>query len=229
MQWFSGEGKLSAYRKYGVNKIVSRENCKLMFQSLIKFVSLSGYQGLVILFDEAEQSYSVMRQSNLKDAHVNLLSVINSIKDLQGLFLLYATTPDFYTDPKHGIVIFPALATRVGRPEEYPPKASDPVWNLDEVKIELEDYQSVAIKILKIFIRAYPEVEETMPNEQAIKDFVENLFSEYSPFSGVRFWRILVTALINTLDNILEDEDIEIDKIDCTGTMKEIMDQLKDF
>jgi hypothetical protein len=157
------------------------------------------------------------------------MSLINGIDELKGLFLLYATTPDFYSDPKHGIVIFPALATRIGRPEEYPPKASDRVWNLDEVEIELKDYQLVAIKILKIFICAYPEVEETIPNEQAIKDFVENLYGEYSAFSGVRFWRILFTALIDTLDNILEGEDIEIEEIDYSETIENIMNKLKEI
>jgi molybdopterin synthase sulfur carrier subunit len=37
---------------------------------------------------------------------------------MPGLFLIYATTPDFFTDPKHGIVIYGALQGRIGKPEE---------------------------------------------------------------------------------------------------------------
>ena len=111
LQYFSGEGTVGNYRKrFGVSKMVSKENAKLMLQSLAGFVRLSGYRGLLILFDEAEQAYSVMRKSALRDAQNNLLSLINNIESLNGLFMLYATTPDFYTDPKHGIVTYGALS-----------------------------------------------------------------------------------------------------------------------
>ena len=64
LQWFSGEGTVGNYRKrFDVSKMVSKENAKLMLQSLAGFVRLSGYRGLLILFDEAEQAYSVMRKS----------------------------------------------------------------------------------------------------------------------------------------------------------------------
>jgi len=63
---------------------------------------LSGYQGLLIEFDEAEMAYSTMRKAALREAHNNLLSLINNIEMIPGLFLIYATTPDFFNDPKHG-------------------------------------------------------------------------------------------------------------------------------
>ncbi len=126
LQWFSGEGSLGQYRKrFGVSKMVSKENAKLMLQSLAGFVRQAGYRGLVILFDEAEQAYSVMRKSALRDAQNNLLSLINNIESLSGLFMVYATTPDFYTDPKHGIDTYGALAGRIGKPEQRPPRALD--------------------------------------------------------------------------------------------------------
>ncbi len=123
LQWFSGEGTIGYFRKqFGVSKIVSRDNARaIMLPSLAGFIRLSGYKGLVILFDEAEQSYSVMRRSDLRAAHNNLLSLINCIDSLQGLYLLYATTPDFYTDPVHGIINYGALFDRIGKPEDHPP------------------------------------------------------------------------------------------------------------
>lgn len=52
LQWFTGEGTVGAFRKrFGVSKIVSKENAKLMLQSLAAFVRLSGFKGLLILFD----------------------------------------------------------------------------------------------------------------------------------------------------------------------------------
>ncbi|MBN3945230.1 MAG: DUF2791 family P-loop domain-containing protein [Nostoc sp. NMS7] len=207
LQWFSGEGNVATYRRrFDVNKIVNKDNAKLMLQSLAGFVQLSGYKGLVILFDEAEQAYSIMRKSSLRDAHNNLLSLINNIELLNGLFLIYATTPDFFTDPKHGIVIYGALAGRIGKPEPRKPRALDTIWNLDEVETGLADYQIAARKICKIYTSAYPEAGLQLPSLEKVGSFVEELFDIHPALSGVRFWRILVTALVTYFDDHLEGE-----------------------
>lgn len=63
LQWFSGEGTIGDYgKRFGISKMVTRESAKQMLQSLAGFVRLAGYRGLLILFDEAEQAYSIMRQ-----------------------------------------------------------------------------------------------------------------------------------------------------------------------
>ncbi len=207
LQWFSGEGTIGSYRRrFSVSKIVNKENAKLMLQSLAAFVRLSGYRGLLILFDEAEQAYSVMRKSALKDAHNNLLSLINNIESLAGLFLIYATTPDFYTDPKHGIVIYGALAGRIGKPEQRKPRALDTIWNLDDVETKVEDYQAAANKIRDVYACAFPESSSTIPDENYVEQKVIELFGIHPSLAAVRFWRLLVTALITDFDDHLEGE-----------------------
>ena len=207
LQWFSGEGTVGAFRKrFGVSKIVSKDNAKLMLQSLAAFVRLSGYKGLLILFDEAEQAYSVMRKSALRDAHNNLLSLINNIESLPGLFLIYATTPDFFSDPRHGIIIYGALSGRIGKPEERHPRALDTIWNLDSVETKLEDYQEAARKIRLVYAIAYPEAESTLPAESSVADIVSELFRIHPSLAAVRFWRLLVTAIITHFDDHMEGQ-----------------------
>ncbi len=208
LQWFSGEGSVAMYRKrFEVNKIVNKDNAKLMLQSLAGFVRLSGYKGLLILFDEAEQSYSIMRKSSLRDAHNNLLSLINNIEALKGLFLIYATTPDFFSHPKHGILTYGALSGRIGEPKkEGQPRALDTIWNFDRVVTELSDYQTAAKKILSIYATAYPEETGKLPSEVKVEFFVKELYEIHPALSGVRFWRVLVTALITHFDDHLEGE-----------------------
>lgn len=224
LQWFSGEGSVVMYRRrFDVNKIVNKENAKIMLQSLAGFVRLSGYEGLVILFDEAEQAYSIMRKSSLRDAHNNLLSLINNIESLNGLFLIYATTPDFFTDPKHGIIIYGALQGRIGKPEQRKPRALDFIWNFDEVETELPNYQTAAENIRNIYAIAYPEASAELPSEPEINTFVEELFNIHPTLGGVRFWRVLVTALIAHLDDYLEGE------IRTTETVYgDVMDRLRE-
>lgn len=224
LQWFSGEGTVSSFRKrFGVNKIVSKGNAMWMLQSLAGFVRLSGYKGLLILFDEAEQAYSVMRKSALRGAHNNLLSLINNIELLPGLFLIYATTPDFYTDPKHGIVIYGALSGRIGKPEEHPPRALDTIWNLDAIETKLEDYQEAAKKIRTVYILAYPEAKLVLPDEETVAQKVADLFKSHPHLAPVRFWRLLVAALITDFDDHLEGKPRDTEKL-----YNDVMDRLRE-
>src|SRR5207249_2916445 len=130
--------------QFGVQKIVNRSNARLMLQSLSRFASHVGYRGIVVLLDETEMSYSVMRKSNLKQAHNNLLHLINSIDESPSLFLVYAATPDFWLDDRYGIRTYGALNQRIGKPEDRPPRAIDRVWNLDSIETSMEHYLEAA-------------------------------------------------------------------------------------
>ncbi|MEO8287069.1 MAG: BREX system ATP-binding domain-containing protein [Chloroflexota bacterium] len=214
LQWFSGEGSAGTYRRrFGVTKIVSKDNAKLMLRSLAAFVRLSGYKGLVILFDEAEQAFSIMKTSQLKDAQNNLLSLINNIEGLTGLYMIYATTPDFYTDPKKGIIIYGALAGRIGKPEDRAPRALQNVWNFDAEETALADYIAAARKIRAVYLKAHPGTEKDIPDEGAVESFVDALFQQHPTFSGVRFWRVLVTALVTHFDDILDGDVRPVEKL----------------
>jgi len=205
LQWFTGEGNLQSFRSnFGINKMVSRDKAKDLLRSLAGFARLAGYRGLVILFDEAEQSYSTMRKSDLKLAHNNLLSIINNIRNSAGLFMIYATTPDFFDEPRYGIVKYPPLASRVGMPKEQPPTALQTVWNIEKVEIPPDDYQRAAIQIRNIYAQAYPEPKLPYPDESEIRAFVRAIEPKHSEKDIVSFWRVMVATLVAHLDDHLE-------------------------
>ena len=170
-------------------------------------------------------SYSVMRKSELKKAHNNLLHLINSIEESPGLFLIYATTPDFYTDERHGIQIYGALAQRVGRPEEHPPRALDRVWNLEYVQPDLADYQAAARKIRKIYIAAYPEDEVMISDHSSLDSFLEDLLDAHPRFSAVGFWRVLVKGVIELFERQVEGDEVP----SAEQLHDDIIDQLKEL
>lgn len=226
-QWFSGEGRLADFRKrFGVNKMVTKENARLMLQSLAAFVRLMGYAGLVILFDEAEQAYSLMRKASLREAHNNLLSLINNIENIPGLFLVYATTPDFYTDPKHGIDIYGALAGRIGKPEQRPPRAFETVWNIDAESPSLTNYQDVAQRIAAIYRDAYLVDDEPLLQQlepETLNLWVSELYEMHPSLSAVRFWRVLIAALVSHFDQVMEGEVYTAEQ-----TYDDVMDRLRE-
>ena len=208
LQWFAGEGTKGLYRKLDVQKIVNRANARPMLQSLSRLTTHIGYRGLVILFDEAEMSYSTMRKSNLKQAHNNLLHLINSIDETEGLFLIYATTPDFYLDERHGITIYGALAQRIGKPEDRPPRPLERIWNLDHVESSLEDLLNAACKIRAIYTAAFPDYVDVVPSEADLREYATKLMNAHPEFSRVSKWRVLVTGTVEALDARVQGEEL---------------------
>jgi len=206
MQWFSGEGTIGTYRSnFGILKLVNRENARLMLQSLSRFARHIGYNGLLILFDESADAYSAMSRSNVRLAHNNLLHLINTIEDNEGLFLIYAATQDFFIDPKHGILVYGALARRIGQPERRRPRALDRVWNLDEVVTENEEYQDAACKIKEIFMIAHPETDDLQ--EADLRTYISELLENHPEFSTMSTWGVVIPATVARLDAQLDGDD----------------------
>lgn len=225
MQWFAGEGTIGTYRsQFGVQKLVTRMNARMMLRSLSHLAIHLGYRGLVILFDEAEATYSVMRKSNLKFAHNNLLHLINSIDESEGAFLVYAATPDFFIDERHGIAIYGALAQRIGRPEERPPRSLDKVWNLDALGTAREDFLDAAGRIRQLYCLAYPDAEAAMPPEAKLREYVGKLVDAHPEFSHVSAWRIVVTGTVEALDASAEGEELR----PAEQLHDDIMDKLRE-
>ena len=206
LQWFSGEGTISTFRSpFRILKLINRENSKLMLSSLSRFARHIGYKGVLILFDESQDAYSTMRRSNLRQAHNNLLHLINTVEDLDGLILVYAATPDFFKDEKHGIRVYGALAQRIGQPvDDKPPKALDRVWNFDAVQSSLDDYLDAACAIRRIYLTAYPD-SDTL-SEEEFRDYMSQMVEVHPEYSGVRTWRVVTSGAVAHLDSYSDGE-----------------------
>lgn len=205
LQWFTGEGSITSYRKqYGLIKTINKENAHLMLQSLARFAQHVGYGGIMVLLDESEMQTSVMSRGTLKQAHTNLLHLINGIDESAGLFLIYAATPDFFDDPKHGIQQFGALAMRIGQPPELPPRALDRVWNVDAAEHGPDDFRNAARQLRRLYLSVEPEDDELLPAEDELDAFVDDIVNNHPKFSSISIWRMLVTAVIREFDNRIE-------------------------
>lgn len=209
MQWFNGEGRLSFWQKqYGLMKVPAKDNAKRLLQSLGSFVRLAGYKGIVILFDEAELSYSQMSRTSLRVAQNNLLSLINNLEALAGIVMIYATTPDFYSDTKHGIKTYGALEQRIGQPQDKEPRAVDRVWNIDADVYDMQTYLLVGRKVRDLYGCAFPETAGRLPSEAKVDAMVRELYQDHNPSSQMSFWRELITTLVATCDDVAEGRPV---------------------
>jgi hypothetical protein len=152
-----------------------------------------------------------MAKSNLKQAHNNLLHLINSIEDSEGLFLVYAATPDFYASPTYGIQLYGALAQRIGRPESRAPRALDRVWNLDELETTVADYQQAASKIRQIYCIADPGAADSPAfiGDEQLKSYVAELRRAVPRYSRLSPWRVITQGTIEVLESSARGEDLK--------------------
>jgi hypothetical protein len=202
LQWFEGVGTAAVYRKaFGVQKLLSKDNARTMLKSLGRFALRSGHHGLLILFDEAQKSYSVMRKANLRMAHNNLLHLINGVDESDGLFLIYATTPDFYNDPDYGISKYGALSSRIGKPLETSPMPLDKVWNLDAAHQTPSEYQQLGLKIRNLYLIAFPEAASKVSKPPEVAHFVQEFIKVHPRLSTIHTLRALVAGLVRQLDD----------------------------
>ena len=70
---------------------------------------------------------------------------------------------------------------------------------------------------------AYPEAENELPDEDSVAQKTSDLLSQHSSLAAVRFWRLLVTALVTDFDDYLEGEPRPTEKL-----YEDVMDRLRE-
>lgn len=201
IDWFSGLGTIERYRRnFGVQKMVKSGTAGLILRSLVSYSIHAGFLGLLVLIDEAEMVFSTMRNSSRKRAHNNLLNLLNTIEDSRGLFVVFATTPDFFLDPNYGIIITGPLAQRIGGLPPDSPNALQPVWNLQKLQYGADDYVSAARKVRRIYICSYPESESVIADCELLDEFVTSLHQVSPPQGRIDFWRLLMRSVVGRFD-----------------------------
>ncbi len=113
--WLLGDtySKSDLKRYYNIYNHINPRNVFDIMKSLAKFIKKAGYKGWVILIDEQEIVSTLLtsRRRELTDQNIRLL--IDDQSKMDGLYILFATTDEFFTDPVKGVVSYPALKTRI--------------------------------------------------------------------------------------------------------------------
>lgn len=113
--WMLGDthSKSDLKRKFKIFNHINPRNVFDIMKSFAKFFKAVGYNGWIILIDEQEIISTLLssRRRELTDQNIRLL--IDEQSKMDGLYIIFATTDEFFTDPIKGVVSYPALKTRV--------------------------------------------------------------------------------------------------------------------
>jgi len=135
-------------REIGVHEKLDKASGFRLLRSMCQFLQRSNLtNGVILLFDEARQSLSLMASKAQKTACENLLSIINKCNsgDFPGTLFMYAVMPEFFTGFATN---FPALQQRCS------PRTRIPLNVLSGIK-EQDLLVSIGERISELFLLAY--------------------------------------------------------------------------
>ena len=201
MQWFVGEtNKTSMRRDFDIHTELDSGTADRMLSSIIRVIRILGYQGLVVLLDESDMTFSIMKNAQLGVAFNNLRVLLDSIDTKRSLLVFFAGVPDFWTDERHGLMLYGALYGRIGRIPEEEPYIDSTVWNIDALQVSPSMALESASKIRRLFLIAYNKSSESIISEEQLGEYALDIMENHPKFSRVSKWRMITTEIVQILN-----------------------------
>jgi BREX system ATP-binding protein BrxC/D len=205
LRWLRAEyaNRSEARAELGVRNIIDDIRFYDCLKLFARFVTLAGYDGLLVALDEMVNLYKLNSTQARNANYEQLLRMANDV--LQGhashIGFLMGGTPDFLMDGRRGLYRYPALQSRLSQNRFVWPGLSDctgPVVYLEQ--LTPEHFFVLLTKIRGIFDSAEPG-RLSLPDE-ALAKFMEHCSTTLGD-TYFRTPRQTVTAFVNLL-SVLE-------------------------
>lgn len=214
--WLRGEDvSLAEAKQAGVYEVPGNDNGFGMLRSLVQLVPRLGWQGCVLLLDEAERRLTIDERPTKTLAetvdHLRELIDLCGRSELPRTLVLYAVTPAF---TEHVLPLYPALQQRLGAPIQFlaanNPKA--PVIDLEALDLEP---RKLLLDIGKRLVGVARHAHEWDPDDDVIRSNLERLATVVTQEQlevghrrfFVRLWvRLLDQLRLGTCKSLSDDD-----------------------
>lgn len=117
LRWLRAEypTKTEARQALGVRSIIDDSDVYDSLKLLSAFVRLTGYTGLVVIFDEMVNIYKLQSSQARNQNFEQILRILNDTLqgNVAGLGFLFGGTPEFLMDSRRGLYSYQALQSRL--------------------------------------------------------------------------------------------------------------------
>ena len=170
ISWLSGSENVAASAKKaaGIKGDIGSREALDYLQGILEIVKAAGYQGLVIVIDEAE---TILRmRTDVRGKSLNGIRQICDAADrYQGLLWLFTGTPEFF-DTKRGVAGLPPLHDRVKF------EAKGGFVNPRQPQLELKPFDAQRLRDVALKLREiYPTTNPAKLADKVTTDFIEQL------------------------------------------------------
>lgn len=213
ISWLSGSENVAASAKKaaGIKGDIGSREALDYLQGILEIVKAAGYQGLVIVIDEAE---TILRmRTDVRGKSLNGIRQICDAADrYQGLLWLFTGTPEFF-DTKRGVAGLPPLHDRVKF------EAKGGFVNPRQPQLELKPFDAQRLRDVALKLREiYPTANPAKLADKVTTDFIEKLVDKVTAgFKGDVgvVPRQFLREFINVLD--LTDQNDDYDPMTVEG------------
>jgi hypothetical protein len=220
VQWLKGEDVDKEVRsRYRISERIDKATAFRMLRSLIQWVHEIGYNGLVLLFDEAERGMSISSSRDKRRALDNLRQIVDECGNsrLPGAMLFYAI-PDENLLLEGSGGVYEALKQRLRSVFS----GANPVGvriNLEELGIEpVEFLRQLGMRLAEVFQAAYG-IE--LPPEQ--RDRVIGLLAELAVSAyvfDISYRRLFVVGAIGAFHSLRSEPGAGFDEDDAQKLLR---------
>ncbi len=202
VQWLKGEDIPREVKlRYRISEKIDRSSAFRMLRSLIQFVNTIGYNGLVLLFDEAERGMSISSARDKRRALDNLRQIIDECGNsrLPGAMFFYALSDENLLLEGTGGV-YEALKQRL--------RSSFTRINPVGVKIDLERIEiepmEFLLKLGEKLAHIYTAAYNCEFNDEMLKKSIKNMASVVLEMQllDISYRRIFVVGMIDALQQL---------------------------
>jgi len=206
----------AALRQINVRGNLEPEQVLVRLRAILEIIAASQLNGLVILIDELELVRRRPHRHTRDQAYETLRALIDEAGEnrLHGCLIVCTGTEELFSDERHGLPSYQALANRIDAPRlgEGYRSVRQPVIELDG--LDAARLRNVALKAREIHATAYD-----WPAAARVTDSdIDFLIDEWTQFGGERIDRLprpFLRQLVHTLD--LCEENPELTARDSFG------------
>ena len=207
LSWLAGSDNVAASAKKaaGIRGEISSRDALAYLRGIVEIVKAAGYEGLVIVIDEAETILR-MRQDVRGKSMNGIRQIIDAAKDYHGLLWVFTGTPELF-DTKRGVAGLAPLHDRVQFIKH------GEVANLKQPQLELRPFDAARLKEVAIRLREiYPTTDRARLEAKVTSAFIDELVASVS--AGLKadvgvVPRQFLRTFVDLLDNVNDEPDFD--------------------
>ncbi|MEO0225452.1 MAG: BREX system ATP-binding domain-containing protein [candidate division WOR-3 bacterium] len=220
LQWLKGEEITKEVRAlHRISERIDKTTAFRMIRSLIQWINLIGFSGVIFLFDEAERGMSIASSRDKRRALDNLRQIVDECGNsrLPGAMFFYAV-PDENLLLEGGGGVYEALKQRLRSAFSE----TNPVGvkvNLEALSITPQEFLlNLGLKLALIFEAAYNISFEESTLKKSVTALSEATLHYHELDIGYR--RIFVVSMVELLQRLKNEPDRSLTKREAEQLLK---------
>lgn len=214
LSWLSGSENVAASEKKsaGVKGDISTQDALAYLRGILEIVKAAGYQGLVIVIDEAE---TILRmRSDVRGKSLNgIRQIVDAADKFPGLLWIFTGTADFF-DTKRGVAGLQPLHDRI----QF--QAEGGLVSMRQPQLELRPFDRARLKDVGLRLRQlYPGGDPNIVAQKVTPEWIEAKVDEITKGFGGDVGivpRQFLRSLVNRFDYVVDNPDKDLPELPRT-------------